>query len=371
MNILRNVSHQIGSTTKYITVHYGRNIGSAAGAETLTLPTAGNQSYLQTSVAMKYNFHQISLTDVALQASNRSKEFLVNALESEYTGAKNDMQRQLSRQGYGVGTGVICRVNDSSPDTTLTFDTPMTGKDTTDQFDISNAVMFSSSATAETSAAFTTISAITGANTMTVASASGVADDDYVYLAHTATSPDTSNLNAELTGLKAIIDDSTNLTTFQGQSRATYIWWKAFVDDSTNQRSLTDPLLHSTHLEAMKKGDPKYILTHHDVFSAYGQLLSPDRRYTASMELNGGFKGVDFSGLAMVPDFDCPYDEAFFIDPSSLSVEDLAPISFLNEDGSILDRSSTTPAWQATLRYYSNLACSAPNKNASLRDVVK
>lgn len=371
MNILRNVSHSVGATTKYITVHYGRNVGAAAGSETLTLPTAGNQSYLQTNVAMKYNFHQVSLTDVALQASNRSKEFLVNALESEYTGAKNDMQRQLSRQGYGVGTGVICRVNDASPDTTLTFDTPMSGKNTTDNFDIGNAVMFSSSATAAASAAYTTISAITGNNTMTVASATGIADNDYVYLAHTASSPDTSNVNAELTGLKAIIDDSTNLDTFQGQARSTYIWWKAFVDDSTTQRSLTDALLHSTHLEAMKKGEPKYILTHHDVFSAYGQLLSPDRRYTSSMELNGGFKGVDFSGLPMVPDFDCPYDEAFFIDPTSLSVEDLAPISFLNEDGNILDRSSTTPAWNATLRYYANLACSACNRNATLRDVIK
>ena len=51
---------------------------------------------------MKYNFHQISLTDVVLQGSKRTKEFLVNVLESEYDGAKNDMQRQLSRQGYGI-----------------------------------------------------------------------------------------------------------------------------------------------------------------------------------------------------------------------------------------------------------------------------
>jgi hypothetical protein len=39
---------------------------------------------------------------VSLQASKNSKEFLVNVLESEYNGAKEDMQRQLSRQGYGI-----------------------------------------------------------------------------------------------------------------------------------------------------------------------------------------------------------------------------------------------------------------------------
>lgn len=374
-NILRNVAHAQGATTKYFTVHYGRNIGSAAGSETVTLPTAGNQSYLQSYISMKYNFHTISLTDVAMQAAQRSKEFLVNALDSEYNGAKNDMQRQLSRQGYGIGTGAICRVNDASPDATLTFDTPFAGKYPTDYFEEGNGLMFSSAVDAATSAAYTTIasSGITGNYTMTVSSASGVADDDYVFLAHnngTAT-PTVSNVNAEVMGLAGLVDDSTNVTTLQNLSRSTYIWWKSYVDDNSTQRSLTEELMHSTFLEAKKKGNPKYGLTHFDVFKAYGQLLSADRRYTDKMVLNGGFTGLSFNEIPIVADYDAPYDELYFIDPSVLSVEDLAPISFLNEDGSILDRSSTTPAWNATLRYYSNLAISAPNKCSVLRDVIK
>jgi hypothetical protein len=89
------------------------------------------------------------------------------------------------------------------------------------------------------------------------------------------------------------------------------------------------------------------------------------------MTLNGGFTGVKFNDIALVPDYDCPFTEVYFIDPTSLSVEDLAPMSFLNEDGAILDRSATTPTWNATLRYYSNLCTSAPNKNSSLRDVIQ
>ena len=372
MKILRNVAQEIGATTKYISLHYDRNVGSAAGSETVTLPTAGNQQYLQANVTMKYNFHTVSVTDVAIKASARSKEFLVNVLESEYQGAKNDMQRQLSRQGYGVGTGVICRVNDASPDVTLTFDTPMVGKYPMDYFSVGNAVMFSSAADAATSAAYTTVSAITGNYTMTVDSATGVADNDYVYLAHTnGTTPTVSNVNAEIMGLKGLIDDGTNIDTFQGLARTSYRWWQSYVDDSTAQRSLTDGLLHSTFLEAKKKGEPKYILTSFDVTSAYGQLLTPDRRYGAELKLEGGFSGVGFNGIPMVADYDAPYDEAYFIDPSTLSVEDLAPMSFLDEDGSILDRSSTQPIWNATLRYYANLANSAPNQSSTLRDVIK
>jgi len=373
MNILRNVAHSVGSTTKYISVHYGRNTGSAAGSETITLPTAGQQAYMQGSVEMKYNFHTISLTDVALQASQRSKEFLVNVLESEYNGAKNDMQRQLSRQGYGIGTGAICRVNDSAPDTTLTFDTPFAGKYPADYFDVGNGVMFSSAVNSATSAAYTEITAITGNYDMTVNDATGISDNDYVFLAHdngTAT-PTVSNINAEIMGLAGLIDDSTNVTTLQGISRSTYIWWKSYVDSSPTQRSLTDALMHTTFLEAKKKGNPKYALTHFDVYSAYGQLLSPDRRYSTTMTLKGGFTGVGFNDIPIVADYDCPYDEMYFIDPLVLSVEDLAPMSFLDEDGSKLDRSSTQPIWNATLRYYSNLCIKAPTQCAALRDVIK
>ena len=364
-NILKNVAHQTGATTKYLSVHYGRNVGSAAGSETLTLPTAGNQQYMQGTIAMKYNFHQISITDVALQAAKKSKEFLVNLLEAEYNGAKEDMQRQLSRQGYGIGTGGIALVNgDPSTGTTLTMDTPMVGKNPTDYIEIGNILRVGA-----TASQINTVAAINSTVAVEIdAAAAAIADNDVVYLAQSATQ---SNKDAEIMGLKGLIDDASNVDLFEGITRSTRLWWMSYVDDATTQRSLTDALLQSTFLEAKKKGEPKYALTSFDVYSAYGQLLSPDRRYTADMKLEGGFTGLAFNNLPIVPDYDCPYDEIYFIDPSTLSVEDLAPMSFLDEDGEILDRSATTPAWNGTLRYYANLANSACNKSSSLRDVIK
>ena len=365
-NVLKNVANQVGATTKYFSVHYGRNVGSAAGSETITLPTAGAQKYQQATIPMKYNFHQIAITDVALQASKRSKEFLVNALESEYNGAKEDMQRQMSRQGYGIGTGEIALVNgDPGTGTTLTLDNPMVGKNPTDYIEVGNILRLG-----DTAAQINTVASITSGTVCTIdAAAAAVVDNDKVYIAQSATQ---SNIDAEMMGLKGLIDDGANVPTLEGITRSTNIWWQSYVDDSTSaQRSLTDGLLHTTFLEAKKKGDPTYALTSFDVYSAYGQLLTPDRRYTSDMKLNGGFTGLAFNNLPIVPDYDCPYDELYFIDSSSLSVEDLAPMSFLDEDGAILDRSATTPAWNATLRYYANLASSAPNKSSSLRDIIK
>ena len=382
MNILRNIAHDTGSASvvgssttggggKMITVHYGRNVGSAAGSETLTLPTAGQQAYLQANIPMKYNFHQISLTDVVLQSSKKSKEFLVNVLQSEYDGAKNDMQRQLSRQGYGIGTGEIAKVNvDPASGTTVNLDNPMVGKNPTDYIEIGNVLAFGTSSDTAPIATIGTVASITDGDTFELsASVADIADNDGIYIAQTASQ---SNFNQEMMGLKGLIDDGTNVATLEGLARSSYIWWKSTVDSSSSQRSLTDALLHSVWIDAKKLGDPKYILTSWDILSAYGQMLTPDRRYTSGdMKLKGGFTGVDFNGIPMVADYDAPYDEAYFVDPSTLSIEDLAPISFLKEDGNVLHRSATTPAWNATLRYYANLCIKAPNKNAALRDIVK
>ncbi len=386
-NVLKNIARDIGSAStvgsattsgggKLLTVHYKRNVGSAAGSETITLPTAGSQGYLQANVPMKYNFQTVTLTDVVLQSSKRNKEFLVNALDSEYKGAREDMQRQLSRQGYGTGTGVIAQLNgDVTSDATVELDTPMVGKDPTDYLEIGNAIMTSDDATTATNTVFGTVDSITDGDTFELSTAqtttSNMDDNCYLFIAHTASSPDSSNQGYEVMGLKGLIDDSSNITTLQGLSRSTYLWWKSSVSSNSSQRSLTDALMHTQYLEARKKGNPKYGLTSFDVYSAYGQLLTPDRRYTDKMTLKGGFTGISFNDMPIVPDYDCPYDELYFIDPSTLSVEDLAPISFLNEDGSILDRSSTTPAWNATLRYYANLAINAPNRNSALRDIIK
>jgi hypothetical protein len=376
MNILKNVATKRGTTNKYLKVHYARNIGSAAGGESIVLPTAGQQGYVEAVIPMKLNFHQINITDYALTAGKNSKEFLVDLLQSEYTGAKEDMQRQLSRQGYGDGTGVIARVNGIGSQPTFDLDNPMVGKNPCDYLEagalgIGSPVMFDSTVATATSEIYTRVTAITDGNTFTTATGAGVEDNDYLFLAHYNGSTSTvSNRNAEIMGLKGLIDDGTYVDVFEGITRSTNIWWKSHVNSAVANRPLTETLMFDAMLEASKKGEPKIILTSFDLYAAYGRLLSSDRRYSDTMTLNGGFTGVSFNGLTLVKDYDCPYTEMFFIDPTSLSVEEMAPMSFLDADGAILSRSNTTPSYQATLKYYANLACSAPNKNAVLRNVI-
>jgi hypothetical protein len=376
-NLIKNVAQNRGTTNKYLKVHNSRNIASAAGGESLTLPTAGQQGYTEAVIPMKLNFHQVGISDYALQAGKNSKEYLVDLLQSEYDGAKNDMQRQLSRQAYGTGSGVLGQINGIGSSPSFDLDNPMVGRYVTDYLEagalgVGTPVMVDSDITTATSEVYTRVTAITGNDAVTLATGTGIVDNDYIFLAHyNGGTSSVANRGAEITGLKALIDDGTNMATLQSIARSSNIWWKSYVSSAATNRSLTEEMMFDALLEAKKKGDPKYIITSFDLFRAYGNLLSADRRYSDTMTLNGGFTGVNFNGIALVADYDCPYTEMFFIDPKAISVEELSPMSFLNEDGAILSRSATTPAFNATLRYYANLATSAPNKSAVIRNVVK
>lgn len=380
---MQNIRKNLGitsadGTSKTLTVHYGRNIGTAAGSETITLPTAGNQKFKQCTVSMKYNFGQVSLTDVVLEASKSNIAYLVNALDAEYEGAKNDMARQIQRQWYGLGTGELGLMNGASTGTDLiVMDTPMVGKYTGDYIEEGQILRFGATATDIATIDYyigqhATVTAQDSAALVTAHGAT-IDDNDSIYIARSATE---SNKDAEMSGLKLLIDDGTNSVACQGLNRVTtppyYVWWRSYVNDNTvAQRSLTEGLMQTTYLQGKKFGNLKLGLTSYDLFQKYALSLTPDRRYTSTdMTIQGGFTGVKFNDLVLVPDFDCPYDEMYFLDPSALSVEELTPVSFMDKDGAILSRSATTPAYQGTLRYYANLAVNKPRACSTLRDVI-
>ena len=276
-----------------------------------------------------------------------------------------------------MGSGVICQIDGIGSQPTFDLKNSMIGKNPTDYLEagslgIGSEVLVTPNLTStDASDVYARVTAIADGNTLTLSTGAGIADADYVFLAHyNAGTPNASNRQMEMMGLKGLIDDATNVDAFESITRSTNIWWKSYINSAPTNRSLTEDIMFTTFLEAKKKGEPKYILTSFDLFAAYGRLLSADRRYTTDMTLNGGFSGVSFNGITFTADYDCPVAEMYFIDPSTLSVEELSPMSFLQEDGAILSRSLTTPAYQATLKYYANLANSAPNKSAAARNLV-
>ena len=131
----------------------------------------------------------------------------------------------------------------------------------------------------------------------------------------------TGNSNKDITGLRAAVDDSTFVTTFEGISRATYTQWRSTIT-SDSSLAIADM---ATDFNAAKVGaeDPTLLLSTPAVFNIYEALMDQDVRYNLSFtgydQIYGkglprksgnlaqgqGFNSLYFRGIPLVADEKC------------------------------------------------------------------
>ena len=131
----------------------------------------------------------------------------------------------------------------------------------------------------------------------------------------------TGNANKDLTGLRAAVDDSTFVTTYEGISRATYTQWRSTI---TSDATVTLPDF-ATDFNAAKVGaeDPNLLLSTPAVFNIFEALMDQDVRYSLSftgydqiyakglprkssnLAQGQGFNSLYFRGVPLVADEKC------------------------------------------------------------------
>jgi hypothetical protein len=102
-----------------VPVHTGRNRGRGARGDGGTLPTAGTQSWADAIINVTYQYAAIEVTDGAVKASQGNAGAFVNILDAETKGATNDLRKDINRQVFGTGDGLLGSV-------TVTATTPGT-----------------------------------------------------------------------------------------------------------------------------------------------------------------------------------------------------------------------------------------------------
>ena len=123
----------------------------------------------------------------------------------------------------------------------------------------------------------------------------------------------TGNNSKDFTGLKAIVDDGTNVATYGGLTRATYTTIKATL--TTSSGTLTLAKLDTLH-DAITSGSqkPTVILTTKAIFSLYGQLLQPQERIMKDVPMakgkglssGTGYTALMYRGLPVLVDEKVP-----------------------------------------------------------------
>jgi len=350
--------------------HYQRNSGVGSGSET-GLPTAGQQAYKNPKGSVKYHRGRIQVSGPVMAASRDDKGAIVRALESEIKGVTRDLKKEINYQLFNDGTAVRALVNgDPGTETTLTLDNPGTNY----LFDgMKIDILNPTGGAARTASTSLTISSVDSATSVTLSAATNAAVEDNDAVTR-AGATDGAGTSYEMMGLKGIVDDGTYVTTLHNLSRNSYAWWKCSTftndDNSGTLRDLTLPLIQEAITAVEKNGGKvNLILTTHELRDAYAALVTADKRFVNTLDLDGGFKGLEYSGIPIVADPDCQPNTMFFLDTEHLQIMQMSDWDWMDKDGAVLSRVANSDAYEAVLFWYSDLATDRPRAFSFLRDV--
>lgn len=352
------------------TVHYYRNSGVGSGTET-GLPTAGQQKYENPYGTVKYTRGRIQVSGPVIEASKNDRGAIIRALESEMKGVTADLKQEVNYQFFNDGTASRAIINgDPGTGTTLTLDNPGTNY-------LSDGMLIDivdpSSGVPCTSSTDLTVSTVDSTTQVTLSAGANadVADNDVVVRAN---STDDAGTSYEMMGLKGIVDDATYVTTLHNLSRSSYAWWKCSThsddDNSGTNRDLTLPLIQSSVTAVEKNGgEVKLIISDHDTRDAYAALVIADKRHVNTLDLDGGWRALEYNTIPWVADKDCPPNTIFFLDPDHLEIMQMSDWNWMDRDGSVLSRVSGSDAYEAVTYWYADLTTDRPRAHSFLRDV--
>jgi len=100
----------------YIENHYGRSTGIGARADGGSLPDADYQKFKKSEVPMKYNYGRVTFTGPTIAATRDERGAYARVVETEIEGIVKDVMKDINRQLWGCGYGVIARWRSGSED---------------------------------------------------------------------------------------------------------------------------------------------------------------------------------------------------------------------------------------------------------------
>jgi hypothetical protein len=163
----------------------------------------------------------------------------------------------------------------------------------------------------------------------------------------------------EIQGLLYSLNSAT--TSIYGVNRASYPSIQTNVNDLSGAQLTLDSMQNPFN-EGLRRGSVgKYnaIWTDHTSVRYYQKLLTPDKRYSNTQEGDGTFGNrgqffLNFNGIPLVPDKDCP-TRLFFLPAEVLKYYVLSEMEFADESGSAYIVQPDVDAFETRIRLFSNL----------------
>ena len=238
------------------------------------------------------------------------------------------------------------------------------------------AVLSSTGATQRGKAKITVIALSADAATLTLdtAIAGMVAGDVVVTAVPTAISSTDNSFGAEPHGLKSIVDIEANFATFEGINHAR--WLAQTLSSTTIDETLVMRLLNTIRARAGIdwRANPKAmgLFTSTGIWQLYGDSLLGLRRFDApTMELNGGFRGVQVAGATLIDDPWGPRKRLYavhFPDTIFIDLMDFGELKF--KDSPTWVRAANRDAWEVVFATYWNYGVTMRSSHGCIYNIT-
>lgn len=361
-------------------LHTGRNKAAGLGlSEGGTFHTAGTQSYVSCIVPNRYLYIPIEVSNQAIYATKSEAGSAVMAVDSEIQGGVRDFKRAVNRQLNSDGTDALAywtgaddtsgtNVDDNQGNAFVHLQTGATTCDLIDASD--NSTELGSDIVVTLGAEAASNFAVTWTGTV-----SGSADGDYLVHANT--------MGKQLTGIQAIISTGDPITPtggLQGLAVATYPWWKAQVVDGGTSfavpgditlANLQRPITRIATNSDYSVQDISFMVSNLFLQDKYADFAASIKRIVGTMELDAGWTGINFNGLAWIGDPQHQRQVINYICKDALCFVQTADLQWRDRGGAVLHPLETKDVYQAIAFCYMNLATTARNALGQLRYVAE
>jgi hypothetical protein len=346
-------------------VHKSGNRGRGSFGDGGTLPTNGAQAWVDAIIPIRYHAYGIAVSDAAIEGSKRNEGAFINILEAETKGVARDMRKDINRQVFGDGTGLLAS-GVSAAAAVVTVDSVQYLK-VGDPVDL---VVKTTGATTAGVVSVTITARNTTNKTVTLSSAPatpGSIDSTYgLYLA--------GSRNNEMDGLRNIVASSRTLHSINS-STAGNEFWNAGSSVSAASATAGESLFEQScdNVGQSGNGEVDVFLTTRGVKRRLADTYSSQKRWNdaRAVDVHGGYTSIMVNEVPVVADDDCPKGYAFGLNKDSYKWFQQAGPSWLeSKDGTVFQLQpggtlgTYAANWLAWFKWYAAFACVAPQRNA-------
>lgn len=341
---------------------YGNESGGAIN-ETETFRTIDNEDYKQFKVSPKVIVWPIQFSGLVAAAADEDDETFANVVVDALDMAKERMLKDENRQFYGLGTGLL-----ANPAGTVSS--------AATSFSVDSAQYLRANMVIDICAAGSSTEVISSARISDVDKVNNV-----VYLATSLGASLTvanelvkENIRAsqpsdgkEMMGLRGIVDDSTDLTTFENLISTTNRIWRGRRIDASSANLTSDLLQRLLDDVEILGGDaPDTLIMHQRQRRKYLDIVVPQKRYN-DQKLDAGFDMLQFNGKDLFLDEDCQVATVYALTKKHIQKYELEAIGMGKYDGSdTFLRAVNQDVFQAYWRHYCNFGTGKRNAHGKI-----